>query len=172
MMILLDYSSSRLPETFPLSLPYALRPGSLSGIRFPHSSRKRLNGSEITALSRTPTSVRDTADQIELRPSIPGTAIATRITGRNRMAIASARIPGPPTLRFFHRPAMSNAHPATGVQARPRKSTAGTGKSSTSSKSSSLTNAAVQKIIIAASASINPVSNSQLRCISFQTNHP
>ena len=154
-MVLLDYSPSRLPVTFPLSLPYALGTDSLSGINFPHSSRKRLNGSEITALSRTPTSVRDTADQVELRPSIPGTAIATRITGKNRMAIASARIPWPPTLRFFHRLAVSNARGAAGVQPTPRKSTTGRGNSSTSSERSSLTNAAVQKIIITASASIN-----------------
>ena len=33
------------------------------GTRFPHSSKKRLSGSETTELSRTPTTVRDTADQ-------------------------------------------------------------------------------------------------------------
>ena len=50
-----------------------------SGDRLAHSSRKRLNGSETTALSSTPTRLRETADQMSLNSSIGGTTIATNL---------------------------------------------------------------------------------------------
>ena len=114
------------------------------GTRSPHSSRKRLNGSETTELSRTPAMVKDTADQAGLRSSIPGTATATIMIGRNRMAIASACIPGPLNGQSFRRPAVSNICHATGAQIIPPIITTGSGNNRRSSQLSVPANAAVQ----------------------------
>ena len=139
------------------------------GARFPHSSKKRLKGSATTELSKTPAMVRETADQAGLRSSIPGTATATTMTGRNRIAIASACIPGPLNGQSFRRTAVSHIIRATGAQIIPPIITNGSGNSRRSSQPSLPANAAVQWIIIRATASINPVSSNRSWRISFQT---
>ena len=115
-----------------------------SGARFPHFSKNRLNGSEITALNRTPTIVRDTADQIWLSSSIQGTTTATRMTGKNKMAIASACVPGPLNGHSFRRSAMARIHRATGAQKTPPNKTVGSGNIRISSQPPTPLNAATQ----------------------------
>ena len=104
------------------------------GASFPHSSKKRLRGSDTTALRSTPTIVRDTADQTGLSPSIGGTATATRMTGKNKITIASACVPGPLNGWSFHRLAKARIHRAAGAHMMPPNRTTGRGNSKNSSE--------------------------------------
>ena len=76
--------------------------------------------------------VRDTADQIWLRHSIPGTKMAIRITGKNREIIANTCVPGPAIGRLLQLWTQFSAKRATGTQTIPANRTAGTGANNNS----------------------------------------